>query len=200
MGEFKSWRGDKARRANFLRRLGEIIRRDVNRLFMVSVELDTWNAVNKEYLLEENLYSPFAFAGLSVLVQVRKWAQRKHISSHHIKLAFEDGDSGWSGLEKLCSRSNFHPIAVPKSEAVLFQVGDLVAWKSRIAATNSLRLLSELEEQPLLEAVETFQGILDELASLDKMLVRPGLVLIYSSGAIIRTCKGSKFPKRLESR
>jgi len=199
LGEYKGWKGDKTRRANFLRRLGGIIKRDVNRLFMVTVELDAWSAVNQEYLLEETFHSPFALAGFSVLLQLRKWAQGKKISERRIQSVFEEGDAGWGGLKKLCARHNLDPIELPKPKAVPCQLGDFVAWKNRIAATNSLRrLATDPKQQTTPEVIENLRGILKELASLDKMLVRPGPAGVYSPKALIRTYQRSKVPKRSE--
>lgn len=196
-GQYKGWKGDKDRRANFLSRLGGIIKRDVNRLFLVSVEIDAWNEVNRQFLLEENFYSPFALAGFSVLLQLRKWGKGKNIPERNIQAIFEEGDPGWGGLKKLCAAHSLDPIELSKPKAVPCQVGDFVAWKMRIAATNSLkRLALDPEEQTIAEAVANLQGILKELASLDKMLLRPGPAGVYSPDALTRTCVKSKIPKR----
>src|SRR5260370_1514179 len=63
-GEYKDWKGDAARRTAFLRCLMGIIKENVNKLFMVTVEMPAWNEVNKEYLLAEPLHSPYALPGL----------------------------------------------------------------------------------------------------------------------------------------
>jgi hypothetical protein len=199
-GEYAGWKGQKERRASFLKRLGTLIQRDANRLFMITVELDAWKEVNKQYFLQERLHSPFALGGLSVLVQARKWARRKKIPENKIEFIFEQGDLDWGGLRDLAQHHKFDPIELPKAKAVPCQIGDLVAWKYRIAAVNSLRQLNKPKPQNLPDAIENLNIILKELASLDKIMLRPGFKGIYSEKNLIRTCEGSKIPKRSSDR
>ncbi len=115
--EYKGWRGDKARRTKFLERLARIIKENTNRLFMVSVEIEAWDSINQEYLLEEAFHSAYALAGFSVVCMARKWAKRKRLTAP-IEFIFEDGDEGWTGLKKLCASDGVIPIRLPKEKAV----------------------------------------------------------------------------------
>jgi hypothetical protein len=193
-GEYRKWKGDRDRRASFLKRLREIIEKNVNRLFMVTVEIEAWNKVNRDYLLEEVFHSPYALAGFSAVAQLRKWAKKKKIKSP-VKIVFEEGDDGWDGLNELCKREHVIPIRLPKQKAVPCQVGDLVAWKIRIASTNSLRRLGS-SPATVAEAEANLQGIKSELESMEKALVRPGFNGVYGPNALLRTCKKSNVPRR----
>jgi hypothetical protein len=193
-GEFKDWKDDKTRRSAFMRALVNVIRSNVNRLFMVNVEIDAWKEVNREYLLEEVFHSPFALCGYTAIKDTLKWSKRKGIRSP-IKFVFEEGDDGWDGLKKLVALLNVVPIRLPKEHARPCEASDLIAWKSRIACTNGLRKLNKI-----LVAVrpnpEGAQEVLDELRSLENILVRPGKPGVYSSDALRDTCKKSGIPKR----
>ena len=114
-GEYRKWKGDKDRRASFLKRLREIIEKNVNRLFMVTVEIEAWTKVNRDYLLEEGFHSPYALAGFSAVAQLRKWAKKKKIKSP-VEIVFEEGDDGWDGLTELCKRGHVIPIRLPKQK------------------------------------------------------------------------------------
>jgi hypothetical protein len=192
--EFAGWKGDKQRRTRFLRELISIVKSNVNKTFAVSVEIDAWNSVNRNYLLEEKLYSPFALGGLTVLHAARKWAKGKAIKTP-LEYIFEEGDDGWAGLKTLAAVDGFTPIQLPKSKAIPCQVGDMLAWKVRIAASNSLKMLDE-GKLDTGGAIDGLRSILGELHSLEKVLVVPTLNGIYGADALIRTCEGSNIPRR----
>ncbi len=190
-GEYKDWKGDSLRRSAFLRRLMVIIKGNVNKLFMVTVEMPAWKEVNKEYLLAETVHSPYALAGFTVAAQARKWAMRKRLTPLSFKVFFEDGDEGWGGLKQLCQTyCNFEPIRIPKKEGVPFQIGDLLAWKTRITATNAMKIMAGLKRG------DNLDELAKELKSLDRILVCPGHNGIYSPRALMKTCQNLKVPKR----
>ena len=195
MGEYKAWKGDKPRRSAFLKRLGDIIKTHTNKFFIVTVEMDAWRSVNEKYLLSEIFQSPYALGGYSVVRLVKKWAERKEIKSP-IEFIFEDGDeeAAWVGLKKLCARSKVVPIRLPKSKAIPCQVGDLLAWKTRIASQNTLNINKQVD--PSVFNPELFNQALEELASLDRALVRPADNGVYGPESLLRTCVKSGVPKR----
>jgi len=195
-GEFKGWKGDKHRRSRFLAVLQGIIKRDINKLFMASVEIDAWNEVNREYLMEEVFYSPYALCGYTVVKQVLKWAKGKAIKTP-IEFIFEEGDDGWSGLVELCKRSSIVPIRLPKERAIPCQVADWIAWKNRTAATNALLKLNNTLAASYPD-FENFKGILEDWESLNNVLVVPGTPGFYGREALLRTCKNSGIIKRSE--
>jgi hypothetical protein len=194
-GEYKDWKGDKERRSKFLNKLKIIVENNTNKLFSVSVELDAWDEVNKEYYLEEILQSPYALAGLFVVDQTLGWAKRK--GTKNLKIVFEDGDEGWGGLVKLCIQRNVVPVRLPKQIAIPCQVGDLLAWKTRITGTNALHRISRMEigTDPANAQFE-LDELISELNSLDRLLVRPGNTKIFSIASLRKICVGAKIPKR----
>lgn len=188
--EYKEWKGDKLRRSAFLKRLVKIIQENTNKLFLATIEMPTWDEVNKTYLLEETFHSPYALAGFSVTCRALNWAVRKKVRSP-FKVIFEDGDEGWGGLKQLCNRyNNFEPIRLPKKEGVPFQIGDLLAWKTRIVATNCLEKTKDSADADV-EAI-----LFNELHSLDDLLVRPTQNGIYTEVTLAKTCRNFKVPKR----
>lgn len=190
-GEYKDWKGDTPRRSAFLRRLMRIIKENANKLFMVTIEMPAWKEVNRENLLEETLHSPYALAGFTVSAQARKWAMKKRLTPSSFKVFFEDGDEGWGGLKQLCETyCNFEPIRIPKSEGIPFQIGDFLAWKTRITATNAMKIMAGLKRGDNLDELSR------ELNSLNRIMVCPGDNGIYSPRALIKTCSNLKVPKR----
>lgn len=189
-GEFVDWKDDKPRRSKFLFNLGQVIKNNVNKLFMVNVEIQAWNEVNREYMLQEVFQGPYALAGYTAIRQLLKWAHGKNVSIPRLKVIFEDGDEGWHGLKILAKRSNVEPLRLSKSIAVPCQAADMIAWKSRIAFTNALRRLNKLETATYAD-FENFRGIVDEWSSLEKALVRPGSPGVYGREALIKSCQQS---------
>lgn len=192
-GEFAAWKENTARRKRFIGALVQIVRRHTNKLLMASVELDGWRSVNRAYLLEEQLYSPYALCGYAVVGQGLQWAKNKGIAPSHIKFVFEDGDSGKGGLSRLCKQEGITPLFQPKSDVVPCQAADLIAWKNRIAFTNALRHGASWMQTGPKRALE---GIDKELESLTNVLVRPGQVGIFSRETLLDLCRNKKFPKR----
>ncbi len=190
-GEYKDWKGDAARRTAFLRCLMGIIKENVNKLFMVTVEMPAWNEVNKEYLLAETVHSPYALAGFTVAAQARKWAMKKRLTPSSFEVFFEDGDEGWGGLKQLCQTyCNFEPIRIPKKKGIPFQIGDLLAWKTRITATNAMKIMEGLQRG------DNLDDLSKELNSLNRIMVCPGDNGIYSPRALKKTCLNLKIPRR----
>jgi len=193
-GEYKEWRDDKARRSAFLEQLIHIIKHNANKLFSVSVELDAWRKIDSEYLLTEAFYSPYALAGFAVVGQTLKWAHRKRVRIP--EFIFEEGDEGWDGLLKLCSSwAKVTPIRLPKTKAIPCQIGDMLAWKSRITASNSLRHLERMD-QSITSASVIAPFISSDLASLRKLLVRPGTANIFAADALRQSCQRNNIPRR----
>jgi hypothetical protein len=193
-GEYKDWKKGSPRRTAFLRKLEQIIRANTNKLFSCSVEIAAWESVNTEYCLEEFFYSPYALAGCAVVESTLKWARKK--SGQH-EFFFEDGDHGWQGLVKLCERIKIVPFRVSKKIATPCQAGDMLAWKTRIAATNSLRHIGKMKlahKKP--ELMSLGRNVISELAGWGKTMVRPADHGIYVAENLRQICEKNKVPKR----
>lgn len=192
-GEYKLWRDDKVRRKKFLSDLIAAIRTNVNKLFSVSIELEAWQRIDSEYYFSERFYSPYALAGFAVIDQTLKWAKRKGVKPP--QFIFEDGDDGWEGLLKLCKWDKIIPARLPKALAIPCQIGDMLAWKSRITATNSLGLLRKMESTGNYD-LESVLSLQNELASLTRLQVRPGMANVFAYETMLRTCQKNQIPKR----
>lgn len=189
LGEYKGWKGDKTRRSGFLRQLIAVLKKNTNKLFSVTVDVEAWEAVNAHSCLEEYFYSPYALTGFGAVAQCLKWAKRKE--AKHPEFIFEEGDQGWEGLVKVCERElGVTPIRLPKKKAVPCQVGDLLAWKSRIVFTNIVSKWKSLRPNDLDAEIQV------ELKALDGVMVRPVLKGIYSRRALELNCGLFKIPKR----
>jgi hypothetical protein len=123
-------------------------------------------------------------------VQVLVWVDRKRVRPGS-KIFFEDGDEGWGGLKELCNEHlSFEPIRIPKNKGVPFQIGDFLAWKARITATNAKKIVDGLRSD------ETMEELLKELDSLNRVLVLPYKNGIYTAKGLAGTCSNFKVPKR----
>ena len=195
LGEYKGWKGDTVRRSSFLKKLINIIRRTANKFFIVTVEMDAWNSVNKEYLLEEYFFNPFALAGYCVVDLLLQW-QEKRNTRRNLKIIFEDGDDlqDWRGLKKLCDGKSVILERLPKPLAIPCQIGDLLAWKTRIASQNTLKINEQINTSQYDPAL--LIQVINELKSLDTVLVNPTVNAVISPKRLIQTCKAIPVPKR----
>jgi hypothetical protein len=189
-GEYRSWRGDTARRSAFVEKLKKVIEKNANKLFLVTVEIGAWREVNGEYLLEEWFYSPYALAGFSVCTHALKWAIGKKVRPP-LMIFFEDGDARWAGLKELCIRHNaIEPERLSKKRTNAFQIGDWLAWKTRITATNATAAIDTLDHDAALRAIAS------QIKSLQRHLVCPFRNGIYASDDLEQTCQNAKVPRR----
>lgn len=185
-GEYKEWKGNKIRRSGFLRQLIAVLKKNTNKLFTVTMDMEAWETVNAHYCLEERFYSPYAMCGFGVVGQCLDWAKRKR--AKYLEFIFEEGDKGWEGLVKVCEQEqNVTPMRLPKKKAIPCQVGDLLAWRTRISTTNAVRRLKALQPDEEIQA---------ELKALDGVMVRPGHKSIYSRRALEMNCQEFNIPKR----
>jgi hypothetical protein len=193
-GEFKNWENDKPRRGRFLNVLGEIMRRNTNKFAMASMEMEEWDSVNKDYQLEEKYHSPYAMCGCRVVLEIKEWSRKN--KRPHVEYIFEDGDKGWGGLVSLCElEGGITPIRLPKKKAIPCQAADLLAWKTRISCAN-MKFHSEKVIAARFPDLVNFNALMAESASLDKILVRPGVPAVFSRAALLRNCKRWGIPKR----
>lgn len=195
LGEYKDWKGDTEKRSSFLRSLVAIIHKTASKLFIVTVEMEAWNSVNKEYLLEEYFFSPFALAGYSVVDLVLRWHEKRK-KRRKLEIIFEDGEDlqDWRGLKKLCEGLEIMPERLSKPKVVPCQIGDLVAWKTRIASQNALKINKKID--PLDYDPEPLKQVLNELRSLDSVLVTPVTNGVYTRKNLVANCKRCRVPLR----
>jgi len=187
--EFKAWKGDIKRRGVFFKALVEIIRDNVvTSPLSISIETADWVAVNKKYMLSEAYHSPYAICGYAFVGECSRWAAARPKKTR-IKFVFEQGDDE-QGLRSLCRKDSVEPIFQSKLAAVPCQAADLIAWKSRIACTNSIRLSSRLDK---INNPETTRGLigklLKEYASLMKGIPTELEPRVFSRDNLVDICK-----------
>ena len=129
-GEFSEWKGNEAKRRDFLRQLiGNIVLR-VRHSFASAVLLEDWREVNKYYYLEE-LIKPFGLCGRTLVHKVGEWASKWNIEEKQIKYVFEDGDCDKGDfMLRMKQDKKSAPIFLNKDEACAFQAADLLAFEA----------------------------------------------------------------------
>jgi hypothetical protein len=196
-GEYKGWRGQKERRRKFIADLYGVIKRNTNKFFCTGVEIDAWTSVNRDYMLDEYWHSPYAMCGSAVVRQALKWAKGKNVPKTNLKFIFEEGDAEWEGLKTLCNLMGVYPAPLPKQEAVPCQVGDLIAWKTRIAFSNALEKYTRFIATPYPASVKEFEELRAEENSLMTIMeVRPNTHGIMGTERLIENCEMFNVPKR----
>ncbi len=203
-GEFSHGWNDPAKRSRLLGDLLGTIKRNVNKQFSVTVEVAAWHAVNQRLMLAELFGAPYSLCGWAVTTQVRRWASRKKARSP-VRVFFEKGDSDWGKLETLCKRDtslSSAPVDIPKTCSRAFQVGDYLAWKARIAATNATDKINKIPDADLIGLTSTKlpDTVLDELKSLRQARVRPGTMNLYGEKALLKLCELNHVPSRVSPR
>jgi hypothetical protein len=184
LGEYKDWKGNKGRRSHFLRDLIAVARKYTNKVFTGTIAMSDWRDVNTRYALEECFFSPYAYVGFGLVDQTVLWAKRRKVVDAKFLVAFEDGDEGWGGLRNLCMKYlGVEPIRLPKRQACAFQLGDMLAWKTRITAVNATKAANVKE-------------IDKHLARLDKLIFCPAIQAGARKGSMITNCKKFGVPRR----
>ena len=117
------------KRDKFFRGLGEIAVRRTVHSFAAMIPMDQYNSANKAYQLDEWFGGPYAYAGLSCIIKLKKWAVRRKIELPQV--FFEDGDEGKGRLHKsIRVLLGISPVFKTKRELRAFQASDLAAWEA----------------------------------------------------------------------
>jgi hypothetical protein len=195
-GEFKNWRGDTERRGRLWSRLMNLITQTANKMIFIAVELDGWEAANREYELAEKFHTPYSLCAFTAVLASLKWARnRKQVP---IEFFFEDGDEGKDGLIKLCAPDRIEPIFRSKRLSAL-QAADILAWKARTVCRNASSLTQKIEDSREPDFA-SYDQILKELESFEKVKVRPNVAGIYSKEKLISACLKNRVARRLGPR
>jgi hypothetical protein len=184
LGEYKEWKGDKGRRSHFLRDLIAVAQKSTNKLFTGTIAMSDWRYVNSMYALEEHFFSPYAYVGFGLVNEAVLWAKKRKVPDAKFLVAFEDGDQGWGGLRNLCMKYlGLEPMRLPKKHACAFQLGDMLAWKTRITAVNATKTAD-------VKQIDKY------LARLDKLMFCPATQVGVRQRSLIANCEKLGIPKR----
>ncbi|MHB8411852.1 MAG: DUF3800 domain-containing protein [Candidatus Acidiferrales bacterium] len=186
-GEFEGWGGRPEVRKRFISDLQECATKFTNKRFSASVVISDYNAVNKNYCLEEALGRPYSFCGISCIEHVRKWAKNRS-RVKELMFAFEDGDKDQGNFKMIC-RERFQPAIdaafLLKADYIPFQAADLAAWKTR---------------HPIREAVGdkdyTMEDVERLLSSTRKYLQAPHSGGVFNYNSLMKICRDYKIRQR----
>jgi hypothetical protein len=187
-GPYADWRGQDARRANFLARLVGVAADHLRRRASAVVLIKDFEEVNQIYPLSEILDSPYVLAARDCAAKIRVWMTGNGYTEP-LRCVFEDGDTDVDKglLIKRFERDGFpSPIFQPKKENGLyytpFQAADFAAWELLKGVRSA--------EQGLIRSLGDLRKSLQALATI------PADDGIYEKDDLITTCEAAGFPKR----
>jgi hypothetical protein len=129
VGEFKTWKGDTAKRTRFLQCLISHLKLRARHSFVSTVMMDHYHEIDSKHILRE-AFTPLALAGCTCIAKVKKWASRWGIDENEIALVFEDGDKDKGDLIKRVNQYHHrNPEFKTKEQCVAFQAADLLAYE-----------------------------------------------------------------------
>lgn len=173
IGEYDGWSAEDRR--EFVAELSECLARNAKHAFAITVVLEGWNHVNKQFRLSATHGEPYAFCGRFAGLCVRSWMKRKRFTAP-VRYVFEDGAKGKGQLVDLMSdRDGVTPDFGPKNWPGL-QAADLIAWKNR-------RLVRDLARRPYTMTGEQFKA---SLAPVSKI---PRGYWVFDEGELLAFCK-----------
>jgi hypothetical protein len=160
-GEFKSWKGETAKRKEFIELLVDCIRRHTKKGFASSIVLADYNEINAKFLLSERAGQPFTMCGIACLWSVRDWAEKHKLDAKQLLYMIEDGDEDQGELMARVKKDGYKIIPLAKSDANAFQAGDLVGWKARTAIHNAFSKgsISQQEGENILRSLKPIEPV-----------------------------------------
>jgi Protein of unknown function (DUF3800) len=188
--EFKSWESKEraGERKILLRDLAGIIDRGSLFNFICIVHVPTWRKINQEYLLKEELLTPYSLASRTIIQMAREWAtDHGHNKIHYV---FDQGFEDWGILcDRLYADFGFRPIPANKREVRPVQAADWLAYESGREAPQYINETSR--KRP---TRESFLGLL-------KGLEKSRVLSFHTESAFRKLCKDPRaaIPKRTKN-
>ncbi|MFN0104935.1 MAG: DUF3800 domain-containing protein [Bryobacteraceae bacterium] len=177
---FVGWKGQSERRKRLIEDLVDVVKRNVNKVFVSIMENDSWRSVEQKFHLRAVHACPYSFLGFVTVVQIEKWRKAKR-SRGPVDYIFEDGDDGKGHLDEICRGTlKVDPVFKSKATAIPCQAADLIAWKARRAALD-------------VAGLQDIDGI---LRSLRTVMVTPGASRIFTEIDLIELCQHLKIRPR----
>jgi hypothetical protein len=128
-GEYKTWKGDNAKREKFLSALIRVIHKTARHSFASSLYLPDYRAIDNAHNIRA-LRTPFAFVGNTVLQNARNWAIESGLNVNDILFVFEDGDADRANFFKAAINDvGITPQFMTKNQSAAFQAADLLAYE-----------------------------------------------------------------------
>jgi hypothetical protein len=167
-------------------RLAACLKKNVNKLFSVGIAVSHYERLNTLFMLEEELGSVSAFAGLMCIQKVLKW-KSKQAPSSKVEFFFEDGDAFFPEMKRNSQRLHtVTPMERTKLEMVQFQACDLIAWKNRMAITEAKEASGEKD-------LQRFESINRSTALIEAI---PNDFGVFDAGELRKMCNSGAIPRR----
>lgn len=193
-GPYKSWKGIETKRANFLRMAAETIANHVHRGFSCTVEHNTFNEVNREYRMSEEVGNPYTLAARTCIAQANLWVgtSRRGIP---IEFILDEGDKGAGALVNVIERHNKQasgndiipiPIFKPSRDRPDGRKGLTPLQAADFAAYEYLKAYEVGPEEPIYKYRRS-------LVALSGIAGQPGR---YLRDDLIKMCESAGVPKR----
>ena len=142
-GGWEGWVGksekQSRKRANFIERLIDCIRRHTRQGFASVVLEKDYRDVDSLWTLREIVGSPYGLVGIGCLGSLKKWADKKHIDYRDILCVLEDGDEGQGEFISRLRKQGFNLIPQSKKNIRRFDACDLSAWRALTIVDDGFR-------------------------------------------------------------
>jgi len=131
-GQFaRGWKGNEARRQEFLRRLVQIAVNYVGCWIGAAMFKSDYEKADKVYRVHEFL-QPYPFCSITCIALASEWATRHHLDYLPMEFVFEAGDEHWGQLhQRVLEDYKQAPVARAKEQAMALQVADFAAYEIR---------------------------------------------------------------------
>lgn len=136
--EFTSWKADEPRRAAFLSRLAEIIKRHTLKHVAVTLFVDVYDKLNAKATVRERLGGPYVLTMLTAIVLTNHWRDR-NAPSEPMAVFVEHGDEDQGVLIDCVRRLEYqHPVTPLRKSSTVdgmlryvlpFQAADFLAYE-----------------------------------------------------------------------
>lgn len=138
---WEEWNGKSEMRAKLVSDLVACIAKNTNKGFADTVATTAYEQANAQYMLREELGTPYAIAALACLGGLKKWALRKGVDYRRISVLLEEGDGHQYDLIRRARTEGYNAVPQGKQNLRMFDACDLAAWKSRTIVDDSFERL-----------------------------------------------------------
>ncbi len=155
-GPFAAWKGDEAKRAEFLAHLIKLLKRRVNIVFQYRLVPDVFHKLDREYRLTEAWGNPYAFTAAVTIRLADEWFESAY-PNDQVSHVVEKGDAGQGQLLGRFAGLRFAPALRPKVDQetghhfIPFQAVDLMAYEARLNIERHLEGKEQVIRQSLAE-------------------------------------------------
>jgi hypothetical protein len=186
---WEGWKGDTERRVHFFDSLIACIKKHTNQGFAVSVQLQDFRDIDREYMFHEAVGKPYAFLARACLGRLKKWAKKKPTDWRKILCILEHGDEGQGEALKRLIDEGYNAILQSKADVRAFDACDLAAWKARAIVDDAWERKLHLSDP---KAADRIMRSLEKI----EIIVRGKEVGMYSRKGLTNICEKLSIPKR----